>query len=57
LNGQPSEPWYGIYDGQPLKSDVYTWKIEATFLDGTEWEGQEGTSGRKSKLGNLMIVR
>jgi hypothetical protein len=57
FNNQPCEPWDGTYNGQPLKSDVYTWKIEATFLDGTEWEGQETKNGKPKKFGSVMIIQ
>ena len=26
-------------NGKPLQRDVYSWQIEATYLNGAEWKG------------------
>lgn len=36
-NGAPSEGWDGTYEGVLCKAGVYTWKISATFKDGSIW--------------------
>ena len=49
--------WDGRCDGKMLKSDTYIWKMEATFLDGQVWEGFDMGDGKKSKFGNVLLVR
>jgi hypothetical protein len=40
-----------------MQSDVYIWKMEAKFLDGTTWQGQKKPVGGYSKFGSVMLVR
>ncbi|MCQ2606745.1 MAG: hypothetical protein MJ204_09465 [Bacteroidales bacterium] len=49
--------WDGTYDGKMMKSDVYIWKMEATFLDGQIWEGFDNGNGKKTKFGSVTLVR
>ncbi len=49
--------WDGRYDGKPMQSDTYIWKMEATFLDGQVWDGFDNGSGKKVKYGNVMLLR
>ncbi|MCQ2608027.1 MAG: gliding motility-associated C-terminal domain-containing protein, partial [Bacteroidales bacterium] len=49
--------WDGMYDGKMMKSDVYIWKMEATFLDGQIWEGFDNGNGKKTKFGSVTLVR
>ena len=49
--------WDGRYDGKMMKSDVYIWKMEATFLDGQVWEGFDVGHGKKAKYGSVTLVR
>ena len=49
--------WDGRYEGKMLKSDVYIWKMEATFLDGQEWQGFDVGHGKKAKFGSVTLVR
>ena len=58
--GRPTESWDGTYEGKLVPSDVYVWKAEAMFLDGTVWDGDavgntEGLS--KSTSGLVVVVR
>jgi PKD repeat protein len=57
-NGAPAEGWNGKHNGEPLPENAYVWKIEATFIDGYNWEGMqyEGES-RKRKVGTITLVR
>ena len=58
VNGSPSESWDGTYDGTVMKTDVYIWKVEATFQDGTEWDGQAPAGkNKKSNFGNVLLIR
>ena len=49
--------WDGRYEGKMMKSDVYIWKMEATFLDGQVWEGFDVGHGKKAKFGSVTLVR
>ena len=40
-----------------MKSDVYIWKMEATFLDGQTWEGFDAGNGKKTKFGSVTLIR
>jgi len=58
LNGSPLEGWDGTVDGDILKTDCYIWKIEASFIDGTSWEGQASSQNDKKKnFGNVLLLR
>ena len=57
IGGNPGEGWDGKYNGEVLKMDTYIWKIEATFLDGTEWEGVKESNGKYKKMGNVLLLR
>ena len=48
--------WDGRYDGKMMKSDVYIWKMEATFLDGQTWEGFDAGNGKKTKFGSVTLI-
>ena len=49
--------WDGTCNGKMMASDVYIWKMEATFLDGQTWDGYAVGNGKKSKFGSVMLVR
>ena len=49
--------WDGRCDGKMMKSDMYIWKMEATFLDGQVWEGFDAGNGKKTKFGNVLLMR
>ena len=58
--GRPAESWDGTYEGKLVQTDVYIWKAEAVFLDGTFWEGDAvgNTDGiSKSTSGMVVVVR
>lgn len=48
--------WSGTYDGEMLPNDVYIWKMDAKFLDGTIWKGIKKPIGY-SKFGNVTLLR
>lgn len=54
--GIPAESWDGTYEGIPLKTDSYIWKIEATFRDGEVWKGIEH-NGKYYKYGTVVLLR
>lgn len=49
--------WDGRYDGKMMEAGTYIWKIEATFLDDQIWQGLDIGDGKKSKFGNVMLIR
>ena len=49
--------WDGRYDGKPMQSDVYIWKMEATFLDGQVWQGFDAGNGKMVKYGSVSLIR
>jgi PKD repeat protein len=55
--GQPVEFWDGSLNGEPLAQDVYVWKIQATFEDGSVWRGMCDDAGRCSNVGTITILR
>jgi PKD repeat protein len=55
--GQPVEFWDGTLNGEPLPQDVYVWKIQATFEDGSVWRGMCDDAGRCSNVGTITILR
>lgn len=58
--GRPAESWDGYYEGHLVPSDVYVWKVEAMFLDGTVWEGsgsEEGDELANKTTGLVVVVR
>ena len=56
-NGAFVGKWDGRCNGKLMVSDTYIWKMEATFLDGQSWEGFDVGNGKKSKFGNVMLIR
>lgn len=57
VGGEFNSYWDGYSEGKLLKGDVYIWKIEAEFLDGTEWKGQKAKNGQVSNWGNVILIR
>ncbi|MDR2962658.1 MAG: hypothetical protein LBU90_03325 [Bacteroidales bacterium] len=56
-NGLFIGAWDGTYNGELLQSDVYIWKLEAKFLDGTSWPGQKRATGGYTNFGNVTLIR
>jgi len=56
-NGQFVGEWDGTYKGQSLKADTYVWKMDATFVDGTKWEGFDLENGSKAKFGSVILIK
>jgi PKD repeat protein len=57
-DGKPAEGWDGKKDGVDLPGDVYVWKIDARFMNGVEWPGQqrEGNAPPR-KTGTVTLIR
>ncbi len=57
--GKPIEAWDGTHylNGTPLPMGSYTWRIDATFNDGTIWLGAETRTGSFKNVGSVSIIR
>lgn len=51
-DGHPAEYWDGTFKGSPLPKGSYTWKVSATFIDGSVWDNNGG-----KMQGSLMLIR
>jgi len=54
---KPKESWDGTWKGKPCKQDVYVWKIDATFIDGSVWPGKLYPNGLYNTIGSLTLIR
>jgi hypothetical protein len=54
-NGEPSTGWDGRINGVVQPKGAYFWRINARFLDGTEWPGLL-QNGEYVKFGKFMLV-
>ncbi len=57
IDGVPSEGWDGTYEGEPLPTGSYIWRIEAVFEDGSHWRGTDNGDGNTGTSGTIMLVR
>ena len=57
IDGKPVESWDGRYNGVVVPQGAYIWKADATFMDGTQWEGMEHEDGRFSNTGNVTVLQ
>jgi PKD repeat protein len=57
-DGAPNKAWDGRVKGQLVQQDVYVWRIDAKFKNGTEWLGMiyPGDSKYK-KAGTITVVK
>jgi len=58
--GGPSEGWDGNFKNDPMPMDVYIWKIRATFIDGSVWEGKSvgnNENGALETTGTVTLIR
>ena len=57
---QPVDSWDGTYMGKPCQQDVYVWKINAVFLDGSVWPGMtydKNEGGGTKTMGSITLIR
>ena len=58
VNGSPTQSWNGRYKGALVAQDVYVWRIDARFMNGTEWQGMlYPGEGQYKKTGTITVVR
>jgi len=58
--GRPSEAWDGTVNGRLLPQDIYVWRAQAVFKDGTIWKSQDvgETKGLTDKpFGTVTLIR
>ena len=55
----PAEGWNGLFmgSGDPLPMGVYSWRINASFLDNKRWNGQMNSHGEVLTYGTLTLLR
>jgi len=56
INGSPGEGWDGMYRGKVVPQGAYVWKINATFIDGEIWGGQDFSNGNRGNSGTVMVL-
>ena len=59
LYNSPLEGWNGLFmgTGEPMPLGVYSWRINAIFLDNKRWLGQENSFGEILTYGTLTLLR
>lgn len=56
--GSPSQSWDGKFKGTIVQQDVYVWRIDAEFLNGSEWIGMTYPGeGKYKKVGTITVVK
>ncbi|MDX2002162.1 MAG: PKD domain-containing protein [Chitinophagales bacterium] len=59
-NTRPIDAWDGTFEGKPCPQDVYVWKIDATFVDGSPWPGMTydaDLGGGTKTIGSITLIR
>jgi hypothetical protein len=59
-NGAPLQGWDGTYKQVPCQQDVYVWKVQAVFRDGTIWHNEnvgETDDMPNSEWGTVTLIR
>lgn len=57
IDTEPAEFWDGTFNGALVPQDAYMWKCEATFLDGTVWQGMQYGNGGFKRFGTVTVIR
>jgi PKD repeat protein len=56
--GRPTEGWNGRKNnGDLYQQGTYMWKINATFMDGSVWEGSDIGKGAYKSIGTVTLIR
>jgi len=57
-SGAPKNGWDGNINGQPAPQGTYVWKINARFIDGSQWQGMKyRNGGTPSTTGIIHLIR
>jgi len=57
VDGSPAEGWDGVFNGKPLPTGSYIWRISAVFEDGSHWKGSDNGDGNTSTSGTVTLIR
>ncbi|MEP7108923.1 MAG: PKD domain-containing protein [Ferruginibacter sp.] len=56
--GAPAQAWDGKFKGTIVQQDVYVWRIDAKFLNGSEWLGMIYPGERNlKKVGTITVIK
>lgn len=56
--GSPTQAWDGKFKGTLVQQDVYVWRIDAKFLNGSEWLGMiYPGDGKYKKVGTITVIK
>jgi PKD repeat protein len=56
VNGVPVDSWDGSYRGKPVPQGSYIWNVQATFVNGQDWQGMEGNDGIRRTVGSVTVL-
>ena len=56
-DSSPVDFWDGTVNGEPAPQDVYVWKAEAVFVDGTIWQGVHVEGEKARRYGIITLIR
>ncbi|MEI6681501.1 MAG: PKD domain-containing protein [Bacteroidota bacterium] len=56
--GVPTEGWDGTFEGNMMPQGNYMWKITATFVDESPWNGSDNGAANSGKtMGTVTLIR
>lgn len=55
--GRPVDGWDGTYNGQIMPQGNYMWKVSATFIDDSPWNGSDIGKGEYDTMGTVTLIR
>ncbi|MEO6731600.1 MAG: PKD domain-containing protein [Ferruginibacter sp.] len=56
--GSPTQAWDGRFKGSIVQQDVFVWRIDAKFLNGSEWLGMiYPGDGKYKKVGTITVIK
>jgi flagellar hook assembly protein FlgD len=55
--GRPVDGWDGNFNGQPMPQGNYMWKVSATFIDDSPWNGSDIGKGEYKTMGTVTLIR
>jgi len=55
--GRPVEGWDGTFNGNLSPQGNYMWKINATFIDDSPWNGSDIGEGEFDTMGTVTLIR
>lgn len=55
--GRPVEGWDGTFNGNLQPQGTYMYKINALFIDNSEWQGSDIGKGEAKTMGTVTLIR